>query len=127
MYGYVVPVATVSAPRQQGVSNTIAPVDTRTELRKRAQHEEIPIVQHRQTKTPLTRRQSRQAALDQRVLELLEHGILDDRIDDQQERRADAPPKTGRTVLGHDFFDRLEDPELLGRVREVDVDAVNRL
>ena len=99
----------------------------RTELRKRAQHEEIPIVQHRQTKTPSARRQSRQAALDQRILELLEHGILDDRIDDQHERRADAPPKAGRPVLGHDLFDRLEDAELLGSVREVGVGAVNRL
>lgn len=73
----------------------------------------------------------RHAALDEGILELLKHGILDDWIDDQHERGTDAPPKAGRTILGQDLFDRLEQAELLGsrrrRVREVGVRCVNRL
>ena len=81
----------------------------RAELRQRAEEEVVPVAQDGNGMLRASRAELRRPRLDQEVLELLKHRILNDRVHDQDERGPQSAPERGDAVLAKDVLDRLED------------------
>lgn len=82
------------------------------ELTESTEPEEIPVAQRNFAAVS-----TREASLDDPVLQLFESSVLEHRVDDQHKCRSETLPESKRTFLADDFLHGLDEAELLDHRR----------